>query len=131
MKTQIQLVTVKGILQKEGRILLLKDTGEKWELPGGRIDFGDTPEQTLTREFEEELQVQNVQIGKLLHAWTFVVNREDSDRQYVVLVYTCSAPDQELHRSDEHLEIGWFPIGDIKDLPMREGYKEAISRLNQ
>ncbi|MEK7063088.1 MAG: NUDIX hydrolase [Patescibacteria group bacterium] len=129
MKPQIQFITAKGILRREGRILCLKDTSGNWELPGGRLDFGETPELALKREFKEELQAQDVQVGRLLHAWTFMVSGEDSDRQYVLLVYECEAPQQELRRSDEHLEIGWFTKGEIVDLPMRDGYKQAINKL--
>lgn len=129
MKPKIQFITIKGILSKDGKILLLKDTSGKWELPGGRIDFGENPEQTLTREFQEELNIKDLTIRELLHAWTFVVEREDSDRQYVVLVYRCEAPDQPLRRSNEHLEVGWFTPEEIKELKMRDGYKETINRL--
>lgn len=127
MKPRIQIITVKGIVVKDGKILCLKDHGGKWELPGGRIDFGENPEQALAREFSEELHVARVQIGSIVRAWTFLVDREESERQYVVLVYTCEISNQSLVKSDEHLEYGWFTRDEVQGLAMRDGYKEAIN----
>ena len=55
------------ILDRQGRIMLLhRDNGKlnQWETPGGKIDPGETPEQTAIRELKEELGVKVKLIGK-------------------------------------------------------------------
>ena len=57
-----------AILIIDGRILIAKRRlgdrlAEKWEFPGGKIEQGETPEQCLGREMQEEFQIQ-VSIGK-------------------------------------------------------------------
>jgi len=59
-----------AILIIDGRILIAKRRlgdrlAEKWEFPGGKIEQGETPEQCLGREMQEEFQIQ-VSIGKFL-----------------------------------------------------------------
>ena len=53
---KIQQVSIKGILCRNDKILFLKTaTRGIYELPGGRIDFGESAKQTFKREIEEEL----------------------------------------------------------------------------
>jgi ADP-ribose pyrophosphatase YjhB (NUDIX family) len=47
-------VSVKGVVAHDGRVLLLKNDRSEWELPGGRLELGETPEECVAREIEEE-----------------------------------------------------------------------------
>ena len=47
-------ISVKGVLIHRGRVLVLRNGRGEWELPGGRLDDGETPEKALTREIREE-----------------------------------------------------------------------------
>jgi 8-oxo-dGTP diphosphatase len=61
-------VVTAGIIQKEGCVLLARrGPGEKlaglWEFPGGKVESGEAPEQSLARELFEELGIV-ARIGK-------------------------------------------------------------------
>lgn len=43
---------------EQGRILLLKQEGKKWNIPGGTPEGNETPEETLRREVHEETTVR-------------------------------------------------------------------------
>jgi ADP-ribose pyrophosphatase YjhB (NUDIX family) len=48
-------VSIKGVLVEAGRVVLLENERDEWELPGGRLEPGEAPETCLVREFGEEL----------------------------------------------------------------------------
>ena len=47
-------VSVKGVVVRAGRVLLLHNERQEWELPGGRLELGESPPQCVAREIAEE-----------------------------------------------------------------------------
>lgn len=122
----IQKITTKVLIVRDGKILFLRDQKGKWELPGGKINFGESPQNTLRRELAEELECKDIQIGKIFDAWAFTVSKESYDCQYIVLMYECYTTDKRFHISSEHTAMEWFHPSEIGDLNVREGYKKSI-----
>ncbi len=84
-------VIVKGNGLKE--VLLHKrsdpdrpDVDGRWEFPGGRIQYGETPEQALCREIREECNGVIVKVNNLLHVQS---NIYSDGVQYIVMFYQC------------------------------------------
>jgi 8-oxo-dGTP pyrophosphatase MutT (NUDIX family) len=48
-------VSVKGVVEIDGRVPLLRNERSEWELPGGRLELGEDLEATAEREVLEEL----------------------------------------------------------------------------
>jgi 8-oxo-dGTP pyrophosphatase MutT (NUDIX family) len=60
-----QIEAAGGIVKRNGRILFIFRNG-KWDLPKGKIDPGETPEQAAIREVEEECGIRGHRIVKSL-----------------------------------------------------------------
>jgi 8-oxo-dGTP diphosphatase len=62
---------VAAILERDGRVLIgQRRAGQshalKWEFPGGKVEPGETPEQALARELEEELAISGARGEEIL-----------------------------------------------------------------
>lgn len=62
-KNPIILVAACALVDADGRILLAQRPKGKsmeglWEFPGGKVEDGETPEETLVRELKEELGIE-------------------------------------------------------------------------
>ncbi len=116
-------VSIKGVLFQRGSVVLLENGRAEWELPGGRLELGETPEACLAREIAEELACV-VDIGPLLDCWTYEVL---PGRVVLVVTYGVTRVDGgDLRHSDEHKALGLFPVDQIAGLALPAGYRRAI-----
>jgi 8-oxo-dGTP diphosphatase len=65
-KNYIGYVTTKAVIKyREGYVLVRQQDEDKWILPGGRMDFGETPDECILREIKEEISL-NCKIEKII-----------------------------------------------------------------
>jgi mutator protein MutT len=116
---------VKGVVHDERGVLLALNERDEWELPGGQLEEGETPEQCVVREILEETSLA-VAAGRLLDAWAFEVI---PGRQVLILAYSCAltGPDVAgLRASEEHSAVQLVGWGQLDGLPLPVGYRRAI-----
>ena len=121
-------VSVKGIVLIEEKVVLLKNVRDEWELPGGKLDKGESPEACVIREIDEELDLV-VRSPQIVDSWVYTI-QEKVD--VVIITYFCSHSyhnPESIHISHEHKEVGLFSRGEVSELKMPEGYKDSISRV--
>lgn len=102
-------VSVKGLFLDQGKILLLKNEREEWDLPGGKILEGSDIKSTLSREVLEETNL-NVEIGELLIADLFDV----VGSKVFITIFKINAIDpRPIQISKEHIGYDFFSLDEI------------------
>jgi len=118
-------VSIKGVLLLEQAVLLVKNDRAEWELPGGRIEPGELPAQTLVREFEEELAL-SVTAKAAIDSYLFEVI---PGRNVFIVTYGCQlAGEYHPRLSEEHSEYRLFPLADLANIRLPPGYRRSIEQ---
>ena len=117
-------VSVKGVILRHGRVVLLENERDEWELPGGKLEPTESPETCVVREISEELGL-SVTPERLLDSWVYTIA---PGVDVLILTYGCreAAALVEAVASHEHERLGWFTLDDVAGLRMPDGYKESI-----
>lgn len=112
-----QRIIVNGVLEHNGAVLLAKRAKTKkiapglWHLPGGHVEYGESPADAIVREFSEELRL-NVTIIDIIHAFSYVEN----DTHTVGISYrlSCDAiPSKIWHDPSDNEQVQWVPLNDV------------------
>jgi len=94
-KKKILVPAVKAIIQRGEKFLLIKqELPEKivWDLPGGKVDYGENPYKTLEREVMEEIHLSIDIVKPLGFFWFF---RTDGT-QVICTTFLCTPKSNEI-----------------------------------
>ena len=109
---------------RHGKVLLVHNERDEWELPGGKIGLGETPEGCLAREIEEEV-AWTVQVQSILDTWVYHIME---GKDVLIVTYGCSTDTEaEPGLSEEHSASRLFDECEIANLNMPSGYKRSIA----
>ncbi|HEY4856783.1 MAG TPA: (deoxy)nucleoside triphosphate pyrophosphohydrolase [Xanthobacteraceae bacterium] len=124
------LVAACALLDPDGRVLIAqrplgKPMAGLWEFPGGKVEQGEAPEQTLIRELKEELGiVVNV---ACLAPLTFA-SHSYPDFHLLMPLYVCRRW-EGIVRALEAQQLAWVRPNRLRDYPMPPADEPLVSHL--
>lgn len=118
------VLKVKGIIEKDGRYLLVKRWYDDripepfmWEFIDGNVSFGESPEDALRRLIAEDLGVEG-EIVRPAYTWSLLVG----DTHIVGIAYICRVEDYDnISLAEELGEFAWV---------RREEFEDYIDNIN-
>ncbi|MCD6448613.1 MAG: NUDIX hydrolase [Thermoplasmata archaeon] len=126
-------IAVDGVLIKGDKILLIRRKNEpfkgKWALPGGFVEYGETVEEAVLREFEEEVGLK-ARIKKLLG----VYSKPDRDpRGHVISIVFLLDAEGEAKAGDDAADARFFPLDNLPPLAFdhEEIIRDAIHAMKR
>lgn len=116
---KIVLVAAVALIDADGRVLLAqrpegKSLAGLWEFPGGKVDPGETPEQALIRELQEELGIDTW--TSCLAPLSFASHTYD-DFHLLMPLYACRRW-QGIPHPREGQSLAWVRAADLNKYDM-------------
>ncbi|UWZ40209.1 (deoxy)nucleoside triphosphate pyrophosphohydrolase [Dactylosporangium roseum] len=109
-------IIVGAAIVSDGRVLACEraqppEMAGKWEFPGGKVDPGETEEQALVRECQEELGVE-VKVGRRVGADISMLNGGAILRVYLATLVNGAQPVPL-----EHSDLRWLSHDELDSVP--------------
>ncbi|MER5473723.1 NUDIX domain-containing protein [Streptomyces sp. NPDC002685] len=119
------------VVDDDGRVLLQRRTdNEKWALPGGKMEIGESLPGCAVRETREETGL-DVEIVGLVGTYTnpgHVFAYDDGEvRQEFSICFLARPTGGELAVSDESTDVRWFTPDETDDLPMVASIRKRLN----
>lgn len=118
------------VRDEEGRILLVQSVEGRWQLLGGAVDPGETPEDALRRECLEEANAVVrptrllAAVGGPQHRHTYANGDEIG---FVISVYEAELLGGELRPDHEETQaVAWFALEDLDELEMSDPTRATL-----
>lgn len=121
---------VAAIIKKEGKIFATQrgygEFKDGWEFPGGKVEEGETPQEALVREIQEELAARII-VGELL---TTVEYDYPKFHLSMDCFWAELEPDSEM-KLLEHEASRWLSVEDIDSLDWLPADIEVAGRIKE
>lgn len=114
---------------REKVLLTRRKDNNRWCLPGGGMDPGESAEETCIRETFEETGLE-VSVTRLVGIYTspnVIIEYEDGNRwQSVGINFEAAVLGGEMRKTEEAIDLGYFRVDSLGDLDLMENQMERI-----
>jgi 8-oxo-dGTP diphosphatase len=130
VRAKLVLVAACALIDVDGRVLIAQRPEGKamaglWEFPGGKVEDGERPEQTLIRELAEEL---GITVSEPCLAPLTFASHAYPDFHLLMPLYVCRRWDGTV-TAREHARLAWVRPNRLRDYPMPPADAPLIPHL--
>jgi 8-oxo-dGTP diphosphatase len=130
VRLDLVLVAACALVDSDGRVLIAQRPAGKpmaglWEFPGGKVEPGERPEQTLIRELAEEL---GIIVNEACLAPLTFASHVYADFHLLMPLYVCRRWEQTVI-AKEGQKLAWVRPNKLRDYPMPPADVPLISHL--
>jgi 8-oxo-dGTP diphosphatase len=130
VSVKVVLVVACALIDVDGRVLIAQRPPGKamaglWEFPGGKVEQGERPEQTLIRELQEELGITVEE--PCLAPLTFA-SHAYPDFHLLMPLYVCRKWQGSV-TAREHAQLAWVRANRLRNYPMPPADEPLVSHL--
>ena len=122
-----QIEVVAAIIRKEDKIFATQrgygEWKDWWEFPGGKIEAGETPEEALKREIQEELSTE-ISVDEFL----CTVEYDYPAFHLTMHCYLCSLLTEALHLN-EHEAAKWLTMEELNSVKWLPADMEVVEKM--
>jgi 8-oxo-dGTP diphosphatase len=127
---KLVLVAACALVDADGRVLLAQRPAGRamaglWEFPGGKVEAGERPEQTLIRELKEEL---GITVTEACIAPLTFASHEYPDFHLLMPLYVCRRW-EGIVTAKEGQQLAWVRPNRLRDYDMPPADVPLISHL--
>jgi len=130
------VVGVGAVVISQGKILLEKRKNEpgkgKWSIPGGVVDLGESPEQAVIREVNEETCLE-VDAPRLIDVVSDVSLDENNKVKYhfVIIDYLVTLKCGEPQAASDAEALVWVPLSEVETYDLTRSFRAFFRRNRQ
>lgn len=128
MKKHIEVVA--AVIKKDNKYFCAQrdnfgELGGKWEFPGGKVEAGETLEESLKREIFEELKIDII-----INEYLMTVNHEYETFKITLHTFLCEVNTNNFVLT-EHINSRWVEKEDLEKLDFAEADKPIIEKIKE
>jgi 8-oxo-dGTP diphosphatase len=130
VSAEIVLVATCALVDPDGRVLIAERPAGKmmaglWEFPGGKVEAGERPEDTLIRELKEELDIA---VSEACLAPLTFASHAYPDFHLLMPLYVCRRWDGTV-RAQEGQKLAWVKPNRLRDYKMPPADEPLVAHL--
>lgn len=101
------------ITNQDNKILVVKEGQDFWSLPGGGLEHGESAQDCIKREIQEEIGLTDIHVGEIIYSTNVYLDQKDIWMTWIV--YRADSGSSTFTLGDGVTDAKYIDIEEIKD----------------